>query len=240
MSTDTTQKDQYNNLAALISRQSEILDTIRDGEIGANGEWVPGPLYWLWNFTKTFDEHWTSKGQGSPYAPFPKLPYMPWLLAEMCTAPILFIPKSRQMMVSWAAVGYAVWRCQQNARTRVIVQSQKLEKAQELVKGTEPPGYARTLYEHQPEWLKRHFPLADKIENMPADKLIWANGSAIQGVGAGAGQIRTYHPTLVIFDEMAFMDEAEGSFGAALPVAQQMIAVSSAGPGFFAEVCSRE
>jgi hypothetical protein len=36
------------------------------------------------------------------------------------------------------------------------------------------------------------------------------------------------------------MDEAEDSFSAALPVSQQIIVVSPTGPGWFAEITSRE
>ena len=204
--------------------------------------WIPGPLWWAWHYTKTFDEHWLYKRLEGPYAPFPRLPYFPWLFSQMLTKTILFIPKSHEMMVSWAVVAYGVWMCQNFPRSRVLLQSQKLEKACELVKGTEPPGYARTLWERQPRWLRNHFPLADRLENLPADRMVWANGSAMQGVGKGADQVRTYHPTLVIFDEMAFIEEAEASFSAVLPVAKQIICVSTAGPPgcFFNEVCSRE
>jgi len=44
--------------------------------------------------------------------------------------------------------------------TLVLVQSQKLEKASELVKGKEPRGYAYALYDRQHEWLKERFPLS--------------------------------------------------------------------------------
>ena len=37
------------------------------------------PLYWLQTWTQTFDERWKEKGSQSPYRPFPKLPYFPWL-----------------------------------------------------------------------------------------------------------------------------------------------------------------
>ena len=122
----------------------------------------------------------------------------------------------------------------------MLVQSQKLEKASELVRGTEPPGYARTLWERQPEWLKARFPLAVRLEDLPSDKMVWKNQSAIQAVGRGADQVRLYHPTVYFVDEAAHIDEAEGSFAAALPVAKQIIEVSSAGPGFFGQVCAED
>ncbi|SRR6266446_2954193 len=125
-------------------------------------------------------------------------------------------------------------------RTLVLVQSQKLEKSCELVKGTEPPGYARALWEHQHPWLRERFPLAARMDDLPADRLVWKNGSAIQAIGKGADQVRMFHPTIFVMDEAAHMDEAEASFGAAIPVSQQIIVVSSAGPGWFGQICSLE
>jgi len=203
-----------------------------------NGLPIVAPLYWFWNFTKTFDEHWQKNGK-EPYRPMERLPYLPYLFHTLMNTPILFIPKSREMRVSWSIVAYAVWKCQFVERTRVIVQSQKQDKACELVKGTGAPGYARTLYENQPAWLKRSYPLAGRMEDMPADKITWANGSTLQGVPAGADQIRLYHPAVYIADEAAHMPDFQACYDAAVPVCSQIIAVSSAAPSFFGEMCSR-
>src|SRR5690242_17656205 len=70
----------------------------------------------------------------------------------------LFVPKSREMMASWSVVGYAVWTCQFFPRQRVIVQSQKEDKVADLIKGVGNPGYARTLVERQPSWLREKYP----------------------------------------------------------------------------------
>ncbi len=79
------------------------------------------------------------------------------------------------------------------------------------------------------------------MADLPADKMVWRNGSSIQALGQGTDQGRLYHPTIKFFDEAAHLDEFEASFGAALPVAKQFIAVSSAAPGgFLAEVCAPE
>jgi len=72
---------------------------------------------------------------------------------------------------------------------------------------------------------------------MPEDKLIWANGSIIHGIPSGADQIRFYHPTILIVDEAAYVDDFQGSFDAANPVCAQIIAVSSAAPSWFGDVC---
>lgn len=193
------------------------------------------PLYWLQNHTNTFDEHWKQK-KSAPYARFPKLPYMPKLFELMRKERRLLLPKSRDMMVSWAAVAYGVHLCQFNPRSRVMIQSQKEDKVMALVSGRGNPGYARTLWEQQDDFLKTTHPLVKAPEDMPGDLLAWANGSTFQGVPRGADQVRQFHPTLVIFDEAAHLDEFAEAYAAADPVAAQIIAISSAAPSWFGEV----
>jgi hypothetical protein len=190
------------------------------------------PLYWLQNWTKTFDEHWREKGC-EPYRPFPKLPYLAWLIGILRTERRLFIPKSREMMVSWVVMAYAVHKAQFNEKTRVILQTQKEDKSADLINGRGTPGYAATLYARQPEWLKDRHPLSKPLKEQPDLLLSWGNGSIVQGLPKGADQIRQYHPTIMIFDEAAHLDEFEAAYGAADPVCQQIIAVSSVAPGWF-------
>lgn len=146
--------------------------------------------------------------------------------------------KAENMMISWAAVGYAVWKCQFFERQHVIVQAQKEGKVAELIKGTGNPGYAATLHQRQPEWLKKLHPLLKPLAEMPATMISWSNGSTLRGIPQGADQIRMFHPTLYLVDEAAFIDDFEQSYGAALAVAAQIIAVSSAAPSYFGDVCT--
>lgn len=212
---------------------------IRDGFMDEDGCWTPGPYYWATTYTETFDEHWLAKGLNSPHQKFAKMGYLRWLMAQMMVRRRLFVPKSREMLVSWAAMAVATCVAMTRPRTRVLVQAQKLEKACELVRGTEPPGYCRTLWERQVSWCKERFPLAGRIEDMPADKMSFAGESSIQAVSAGADQVRQYHPTLFIMDEAAHMTEAEQSFGAALPVCPWIIVISSTAPGWFGDLSTR-
>lgn len=223
-----------------LAEQELTLHKMRFGAKGKDGYWIPGVLWWAQNCTETFDPHYLDKGLPTPNSPFPRMPYFPWLFAKMLQEPVVFFPKSREMLLSWCVTAYCVWHCQVFPGTQVIIQSQKLDKSSELVKGTEPPGYAYTLYSRQDPWLRARFPLAMRPDDLPADNLVWKNKSEIKALGKGADQIRLYHPTIVFWDEMAFMEEAQASFGAATPVAKQMLCVSSAGPGFFGEICSEE
>jgi hypothetical protein len=197
------------------------------------------PLHWLQNWTETFDEKWREKGLPSPYRPFPTKPYFPFLFQAFQTSRRLFVPKSRDLMISWAAVGYAAWKCQFFERQHCIVQAQKEGKVAELIKGTGNLGYAATLYVRQPDWLKQLHPLLKPLEENPATMMSWANGSTLRGLPQGADQIRMFHPNVYIADEAAYIEDFEAAYGAADPVAAQIIAISSAAPSWFGDVCTR-
>jgi len=106
----------------------------------------------------------------------------------------------------------------------------KDDKAQELI------AYADCLYRNQNDKMKAMHPLAGQTLN----EIRWANGGRILGVPQGQHQIRTYHPTIYIMDEAAFLPEAEQCYSATLASSPfcQIIAISSAGPGWFGDQCS--
>jgi hypothetical protein len=142
---------------------------------------------------------------------------------------VLFIEKSRDLMISWLCVGFFTHAAMTNPEREVLFQSQKEDKAAELI------DYARTLYEQQDEALKRQFPLAKPLKEQSALKLEFANGSRIIGIPEGADQIRSFHPWGLLMDEAAFQPEAGEAYDAAVPVCEKILVVSSAGPGWFAD-----
>jgi hypothetical protein len=185
-----------------------------------------GPLYWLQNHTKTVDDHALEKGT-PPEMPFPKksyfLPLMDCLLKERR----ILIPKSREMISSWTICGYVTWLAQWYGPLTGVIQTVKEEKAKELIR------YCTILAMSQdPQLLEKH-PLAGRTDL----RLEWASGSRIFGIPGGEDQIRMYHPHVVVFDEVAAMVDAEQCWNAAEPVSSQMIGVSTARPGWFAEEC---
>jgi hypothetical protein len=109
-----------------------------------------------------------------------------------------------------------------------IVQSLKETKAQELIE------YAAILYRNQPNWLQDKHPLAGQNAN----EIRFEDGGRIMGVPAGEHQIRTFHPTCYIVDEAAFLPEAQECWNTVHAAGTpQMIAISSAGPGWFGDEC---
>lgn len=175
-----------------------------------------GPLLWLTKHTATEDEHWLHKGS-QPVAPFPAKEYLRVTMHYLLTTDTLFILKSRELMSSWLCCGYLSWMCQWLPHIFAIVQTEKEDKATQLIT------YCRILFDRQPDWMKARNPVI--VSN--SVELKRQNGSHILAVPAGENQVRLFHPTIYLQDESAFLPEAEQSFNAVRPVVKQIIAVSS-------------
>lgn len=132
------------------------------------------------------------------------------------------------MLTSWSVVVYATHQAQW-FKAEVVIQTDSEDKAKELL------GYSECLYRNQVDGLKALHPLKDPATSLAIE---WANGGRVFGIPHGQHKIRMFHPTIVIFDEAAFLPDFEACYNVALPVAKKIIAVSSAGPGSFADQCS--
>jgi hypothetical protein len=197
------------------------LEAIRDERCKRNA------LYWAQNFTRTENPHY--REQGLEYrARFPKKSYFEVLFAALAANPRIFVPKTREMVTSWSVMAYATHRAQW-FKAEVIVQTDSEEKAKQLV------SYSECLYRNQEPFLKARHPLNGEASQL---SLEWKDGGRVFGIPKGEHKIRMFHPTVYIMDEAAFLPEAEQCFNAAHPVAKQIIAISSAGPGWFGDECS--
>jgi hypothetical protein len=191
-------------------------------------------LYWLRNHTLTENEQWKKEGlpfkHPFPFKPFPgaERDYFDILFGYFKTDERLFTPKTRDMMTSWSAVGWGTHQAQWHKAT-VVVQTESEEKAKKLVK------YAHILWDNQSDDLKRRHPL--KVDSTL--HLEWKDGGEFFGIPCGETKIRIHHPTIYIMDEAAFLPGAQQLYDAAHPVAGQIIAISSAGPGWFGNQCAQ-
>lgn len=193
---------------------------------------------WMMEQVKTKDEH-DSK---SPVKGLPRLPYLPVILTELTSKddagrplePIVFIPKSRQMMVSWIICAYALWTAQFFPHRLVAVVSKKAEDAVALLERI------RFIYANQSLWLKNLCPLDRQLRDMPMDEFSFEIGSKIVGMPQGSNQIRSYTASLIILDEADFQDQFDRTFDACLPSINgggQLVAVSSIAGGPFTKIC---
>lgn len=186
------------------------------------------PLYWAQNCTLTENPKYLE--QGLPFkAPFPRKSYFQPLFSHFLSEPRLFVPKTREMLTSWCVMVFCTNRSQW-AKSFCVVQTDSEEKAKDLIR------YCRILYENQPQWLKQRHPLKSDPSQTQME---WASGGRILAIPKGENKIRLFHPTIYVMDEAAFLPEAEACYNAAHPVAQQIIAISSAGPGWFGNECTR-
>lgn len=183
------------------------------------------PLYWAQNWTATENPHYLQQGLEFR-SPFPSKSYFTELF-KYFSEPRLFIPKTREMLTSWAVMIHGAHQAQWH-KAEVIVQTDSEEKAKRLV------SYAECLYRNQAPFLKAMHPLKSDASSLAIE---WASGGKLFGIPKGEHKIRMYHPTVYVMDEAAFLPEAEQCYNAASPVAKQIIAVSSAGPGWFGDEC---
>lgn len=185
------------------------------------------PVFWLTNYVKTFDEH----DKIAPVKTFPMRPYVPTIVNEWEREPILHLPKSRQMTVSWLAIAMLLHEAQFYPYRLQALFSKKEVDALNLVER------GKFIYNHQPLWLKNLCPLDRKMRDMPLGNLFFENGSKLVGFAQGKDQIRSYVPSTALLDEAAFQDKAEETYGACVPCCQKIVLVSSAAPGFFERMC---
>jgi hypothetical protein len=187
--------------------------------------WDAGPLLWLTHYTKTEDTHWLTKNTAF-LAPFPKKEYLRVVLDYLINSRSIFIPKSREMMMSWLVCSYIAWMCQWYP-VFWVAQTGKEDKVAELIE------YARTLYRNQPDWMKARNPLV--VDSVL--EIAWKNGGRFLGIPKGADQIRVYHCYGYFQDESGFLPEAQTSYDAVRPVAKQMVCVSTDEMGWFHSEC---
>ena len=194
-------------------------------------EAVSDPYVWLTQHTKTVNEHWLEEGRPSAYEPFPQMAYFAALFEAFDRERVVMIEKSRDVMVSWACVGYLTLQAMKVPARGVIFQTQKEDKVVQLV------DYAKCLWEQQDPRLKKAFPLAKPMSMQSARSLRFDSGSYILGIPGGADQVRSYHPWGYLNDEASFQPDAGDSYHEALSVVSgKIIFNSSAGPGWYADV----
>ena len=188
------------------------------------------PFTWMTEHTKTRNEHWKEEGRPGPYEHLPPYDYLRDLFDGIELEHITWVEKSRDLMISWACVGYFMMNAMVVPSRGVIFQTQKQDKVIQLIE------YAKCLYRNQDPRLQAAFPLSKPLDQQPADRLDFANGSYIVGIPAGANQIRSYHPWGYLNDESSFQADAGECYNEALAAVKGKIVFnSSAGPGWYAD-----
>jgi hypothetical protein len=200
----------------------------------AEGAWIAAAtsdaFTWMTEHTKTRNEHWKEEGRPEPYEHLPRYDYLRDLFDAIELEHITWIEKSRHLMISWACVGYFTMNAMVVPSRGVIFQTQKEDKVIQLIE------YAKCLYRNQDPRLQAAFPLSKPLDQQPANRLDFANGSYIVGIPGGADQVRSYHPWGYLNDESSFQADAGECYNEAISAVKGKIVFnSSAGPGWYAD-----
>ena len=166
-------------------------------------EATQGPWHWARNYTKTFNQHWQEQGKTTAYEPFPDWEFFPIVMEELAdeSERVKIFEKSRDMMVTWIITAYFTFECMLVPKREVIVQTMT------DLKGNQVIDYAKHLYQSQPEFLRKKFPLPKPIEKQANNEFL-VGSSKMWAIPSGQGKIRSYHPWGVFSDETAFQPEA--------------------------------
>jgi hypothetical protein len=168
-----------------------------------------------------------------PVRLFPNKEYLEYYCMIWEKYPLIALPKTRRMTISWATIGFYVWdTIFHKGRFNAFV-SKKEDDANELV--------SRAKF------------IIDNIDRskLPSELIPKYNSkfnvlefpemqSKIQGFPQGADQLRQFTFSGIFGDESAFWEYAEKFYAASFPTLDgggRMTLVSSPAPGFFKKLC---
>jgi hypothetical protein len=167
--------------------------------------------------------------QQNPFKPFPRTPYFGVLHRMWLAEPILFIEKSRTMLVSWWSAAETLHYCMTHQPAKVIYWAIDEDRALTLL------NYAWVLYEQQDAALKALYPLDRPRDRRSYRQLELRDGGLIVALpGKDPNKVRSEHPTIIVMDEAAFIPNGGEAFDIAISSrVPKMLVVSSEAPGWF-------
>ncbi len=162
--------------------------------------------------------------------------YSEEFLYQLHRAAIMFVEKSRQVMMTWLSCCYLLWRARSFKHQLILVQSKREDDAANLV-FTKEPTMARISY------MESNLPEPMRVVPWPKGgaygHLYFPNGSHIWAIAEGGSIVRSNTPSVVFSDEAAYQNEFDDAYTAALPAISgggQGIFISSANPGPFCDL----
>ena len=189
---------------------------------------IADPVWWMRHGTKTVDE----QDHVDPYKPFPDYPYFDKLYELWLTEPILFVEKSRTMMLTWFFSALCLHWAMTHQPSKVIFWAQDEDRA------LKPLEYCWTMWEQMTPRLKALWPLDRPRDRQGYNMLELARGGALLALpGKDPDKIRSEHPSIVMLDEAAFIDKGREAVAVALATrVPKLVALTSANPGWFRSV----
>lgn len=194
---------------------------------------------WFCSCVMTVDETGMKLGGTSKIRAWPQhLAYLREVLAVLENEPLVIIPKSRRMMVSWLVAAYFVWVARYQDHAALFWQSETEKKAAYIV--DKRCFFIETNL--RPKEFRRRVNTIRTKDSL-VGQMTYSNGSYIWAVPQGGDVLRAYTATKVMMDECEFQPQAPSAMRALLPLvekgAQAILVSSSNGPiGVVAEICN--
>ena len=181
--------------------------------------------YFVFKWARTFDPH----DKVNPVKGFPEKDYLRLLAREFQHGPdVIYVAKSRQLMVSWLLAARTVWEILYHPHAWAVFQSKKEEDAAEMIYDTVPSkARASFIMSHLPEWMQvcicvegdkritRRYTLDQKTFSYGS--IILPNGSRAEALAQGAAQVEGKVPSFLCSDESSLQEEWSQSWAAAMP-----------------------
>lgn len=179
--------------------------------------------YWVVNYVLT-----VRKDEVRSYREhIPSKEYLRYIADFMMREPFLVVGKSRQLMVTWLAMCFAVWLGKWNKDMQIFCQQKKEEDADlEMIQR------ARFIDENMPVWM-RDF---NRGRYSYGEFKFAGTGSMLKAIPSGGDQIRSHNPNVLISDEIAFQERAEESYTNAQACCRRIILISTPNAGFFCDL----
>jgi hypothetical protein len=143
--------------------------------------------------------------------------------------PILLIPKSRQMLITWLMLACHLWLAMTRSSQRIYIQAQKQEDANELLERF------MFIYWH----LHPAFRATVKCIKSLTEKTHFSNRSQVLALAKGGSQIRQKTASAIMSDEAAFQEELDKTHRAAKPTivgGGRITYISSAEEGYMKQM----
>lgn len=177
------------------------------------------PYFWLTHYARTIDTHYTEWEE--PMKTFPEKEYIKLFVDTWLKNKILFVPKSRQMMVSWLCVALYLWDTQFHKARLTAFQSKAADDADELMQRL------KQIWDNEPLFLKRYYEKWSYIELAANPNNRWqhtyckfeipAIKSKVIWVPQWWDKVRTLTLSWMLSDEAAFQPEMDSAYTALKP-----------------------
>ena len=199
-------------------------------------EWRRSPSSFIKDCIVTRDE-----ADSGLVKPMPEKEYLHHIDKCFVEYPILAIPKSRRMIVTWRLLALHLWHGIFHNNSAIFIQSKKAGDSAYLL------GDDRLLFMYN-NLPKRHVwpQISRKTRDNDGkgyDVIQLDNGTSFYAIAEGPDQLRQYTASRVYCTEIAFWQSAESTWASLRPTIQgggKIVMDSSANPGFFQRLVEGE